>query len=966
MKRFFLYVFVAVQTLIFCACNKYESVANDPTQTRIYTLNNGLKVYMSVNEDEPRIQAHIAVRAGSKNDPHETTGLAHYLEHIMFKGTTHFGTSDYEAEKPLLDEIENLFEKYRATTDKDERKAIYHVIDSVSGAASNYFIANEYDKLMAAIGAKGTNAYTSLDVTCYTENIPSNEVERWAKIQSDRFKNLVIRGFHTELETVYEEFNIYLTDDNEKCWQAMNAALFKKHPYGTQTTIGSQEHLKNPSIKNIKEFFNTWYVPNNVAICLSGDFNPETTIKIIEKYFGDWTPSENTPVFSFEQEEPMTEPTYVEVVGQEEEAVWIGWRFPGANDIATADMLDIISNILDNGKTGLIDVNLILQQKVLNAWVSNSSEADYSVLLANGNPNEGQSLEEVRDLLLENINKIANGDFDEEQLVSIVNNMKRNEMMRMDSNNARVYAQVNSFIQNIEWKDVVNRLDRISKITKQQIVDFAKKYINNGYVVLYKRQGTDNSVAPIEKPAISPINMNREKSSAFLEETIAMVPEDIKPQFVNFNRDLTKVDINGNELRYVQNKNNGLFFLEYDYLFGHKDDKALRLIEDFFPFFRTKELSAEDIQAELYKMACESNISVNDRRTVFNIFGLADYQDKAIALVEKVITEGYIEPETFEAVRSQIIRDRANSKTNQRLCFNALRYYASQGAVNTFNNTLNNEELLALTAEDISNTLHKVFDYKQIVYSYSPSPVKEVQSVLSANHIFNENPKPEQLNNAFSTWKSEKPELYIAPYQAANIYLAQISTKGEKLDLSSYPTSSLFNDYFGTGMNSVVFQELRESRGLCYSASASYQPSAFKKDGEMIFMAYIISQNDKLYECLSTFNSIIENIPVAENAFDIAKSALLKRIASARTVKSAILLKYGQCEDLGIDHDINEDIYKAVENLTIEDIKAFHAKNIKDRTYRTIILGDEKQLDPAILKSQGEIHRLSLEDIFGY
>ena len=246
---------------------QYKTFAGDLTKTRIYTLDNGLKVYLSVNPEKPRIQTYIAVRTGSKNDPAETTGLAHYLEHLMFKGTLQFGTNNAVAEAPLLDQIEQRYEAYRKLTDPAVRKQAYHEIDSVSQVAAQYFIPNEYDKLMAAIGARGTNAFTSDDVTCYTEDIPSNEVENWAKIQSDRFQHMVIRGFHTELEAVYEEYNIYLTDDNDKVFSALGKKLTPTHPYGTQTTIGTQDHLKNPSITNIKNYFNKWYVPNNVAIC---------------------------------------------------------------------------------------------------------------------------------------------------------------------------------------------------------------------------------------------------------------------------------------------------------------------------------------------------------------------------------------------------------------------------------------------------------------------------------------------------------------------------------------------------------------------------------------------------------------------------------------------------------------------------------------------------------------------------
>ena len=288
MKKFTFFAVSAVLLFGAVSCSKYETVKGDPMKVKIYTLDNGLKVYMSVNKEQPRLQTYIAVRNGGKNDPSDNTGLAHYLEHIMFKGTESFGTSDYSAEKPLLDQIEEQFNVYRTKTDPQERLAIYHIIDSLSYAASEIAIPNEYDKLMSVIGSQGTNAFTSEDLTCYQENIPSNQIDNWARIQADRFRNLVIRGFHTELEAVYEEYNMYLNEDAQNAIYAMDSVLYKNHPYGLQQVIGTQDHLKNPSITAIKKQKSTMYVPNNIAICVSGDFDPDTFVATIEKYFGDW------------------------------------------------------------------------------------------------------------------------------------------------------------------------------------------------------------------------------------------------------------------------------------------------------------------------------------------------------------------------------------------------------------------------------------------------------------------------------------------------------------------------------------------------------------------------------------------------------------------------------------------------------------------------------------------------------
>ena len=354
MKKFLLLIAATAFALLTTACTDssgytYETVKNDPLKTRIYTLDNGLKVYMSVNKAEPRIETYIAVKVGGKNDPSETTGLAHYFEHLMFKGTQQFGTSNYEAEKPLLDQIEQLFEVYRKTTDDAERAAIYRQINSISYEASKYAIPNEYDKLMSAIGALETNANTSMDRTVYIENIPSNQIENWARIQADRFKNVVIRGFHTELETIYEEKNMSLTDDNRKVYTTIGEVLYPNHPYGKQSVLGTQEHLKNPSITNVKNYHTQYYVPNNMAILLSGDFDPDQMIATIDKYFGDMQPNENIPQLAFEPEAPITKPIVKEVYGPDAANVTLAWRTDNAAS-SDAEYLLLASRILYNGQ----------------------------------------------------------------------------------------------------------------------------------------------------------------------------------------------------------------------------------------------------------------------------------------------------------------------------------------------------------------------------------------------------------------------------------------------------------------------------------------------------------------------------------------------------------------------------------------------------------------------------------------
>ena len=318
-------IFIAY--LIFVSIDKYEedntqynyqTVENDPLNVLIYTLENGLKVYMSINKDEPRIQTNIAVNTGSKQDPSDATGLAHYLEHMLFKGTSEIGTINWTDESVELKKISDLYEQRRNTVNPKEREAIYKKIDSISVVAAKYTVANEYDKMISSLGAKGTNAYTSLERTVYINDIPSNELEKWLIIESERFSELVLRLFHTELETVYEEFNRGQDNDSRLSWYTMMKSIFKKHQYGTQTTIGTSEHLKNPSMEKIHQYFNEQYVPNNMAIVLSGDIDPDKTIALIEKYFGQYQFKE-VPEFTVIQEDPIVEPEFISIQGSSSE-----------------------------------------------------------------------------------------------------------------------------------------------------------------------------------------------------------------------------------------------------------------------------------------------------------------------------------------------------------------------------------------------------------------------------------------------------------------------------------------------------------------------------------------------------------------------------------------------------------------------------------------------------------------------
>ena len=942
----------------------YESVEGDPIGARIYTLDNGLKVYMAVNKEEPRIQTYVAVRAGSKNDPAETTGLAHYFEHLMFKGTPNFGTSDYEAEKPMLDEIENLFEVYRQTTDPEERAAIYHQIDSVSQEASKIAIPNEYDKLMSTIGANGTNAYTSNDVTCYVENIPSNQIENWAKIQADRFMNPVIRGFHTELETIYEEYNMGLTSDSRLVYEYLLKGLYPNHPYGQQTTIGRPEHLKNPSITNVKNFHDTWYVPNNMAICLSGDFDPDEMIAIIKKYFGVMQPNENLPKLEFVEETPITTPVEMNVEGLEAENITIGWR-TGSASSADADLGQIAASILYNGQAGLIDLDLQQTQKVLGAYSYNSTMSDYGYFVMYGRPKQGQTLEEVRDLLLVELAKLRNGEFDETLLKAAVDNYKLSLQQYLDSNNGRADVFVETFINGINWEDQVHQLDRLSKITKEDVVKFAnEKLTDNSYVVVYKREGKRDIKKP-DKPVITPIATNRDAVSDFVVEVQNSEVKPIEPVYVDFSKDMSigtaKSDI---EVLYKKNETTDIFDLSYIFNIGSNNDATLNTAFDYLDFLGTSTKSAEDIKKAFYDIACSFSARVQSDKCYLSVSGLSENMPQAMALMEEIIADAQPDEAILENLKADQMKSRADAKKNQSRCFNALRRYAQYGPEYINATTMSNEALAELDGETLIAKVRNLVTTQHSVMYYGPQTLDEVIDVINAEHNVPETLTPVEKTEV-SYLETPENQVLLAEYDAQQIRYYQYSNRGEKFDVANDAIMSLYNEYFGGGMNSIVFQEMREARGLAYSASAYLSTPGYDYL-PYTFGAFIATQNEKMQQAMEAFADIINNMPESEAAFDIAKDAILSRLRTERTIKSSVLWSYLAAKELGIDYDRNKAIFENVQNMTLEDVKAFQQEWIKDRTYTYCILGDTKDLDLNYLRQIGPVRCLTQEEIFGY
>ena len=858
----------------------YKVVDGDPLNARIYTLPNGLTVMMTVYKDEPRIQTYIPVKAGSKNDPADATGLAHYLEHMLFKGSSKYGTKDFSVEKPLIEEIIDLYEDYRSTTDQGEREAIYRKIDSVSLLASNYAIANEYDRMCEFIGATGTNAWTWMEETVYTNNIPSNQLDNFFTMEAERFREPVMRIFHTELEAVYEEKNRSLDNDYEKAYDVMYEQLFPTHQYGQQTTIGTIDHLKNPSIRKVLEYYDTYYVPNNMGIVLAGDFDPDEAIRIIDEKFS-YMQQKDIPVYTPPVEAPITSPREYEVYGPNAETVFFGYRFGGKGS-TDADYLTMIDMILSNSAAGLIDLNLVQGQKVLDASSSVSMFKDYSVMEFEGQPREGQSLQDVKEKLLSQIDLIKKGDFPDWMMEAVINNLKLDRIKGFESNNNRGYALVDAFKNGIEWEDYVNKLDRMEKITKQDLVDFANEHFKDNYIVVYKKTGEDPDKQQVEKPQITPVNLNRDEKSDFVNTFEQNVPANIEPVFLDYQDDISRFNVDNDvPVYYMENTENNLFNLYYILDMGTNNDKSLGVAIAYLELLGTDKYTAAEIQQEFFRLGCSYSVFSSTDQVYVSLSGLNENFVPALDLFESLLANAKPDQNALDNMVQDIFKAREDNKLSKNVIRNAMFSYGRYGKNSPTTNILSKEELNNLNPETLTNKIKDLTSYKHKIFYYGPESETNLKDILNTNHKvpseFKQYPEPIK----FTEQPTDRKKVYVVNYDMVQAEIVMLSKKG-KYDRNIEAINEVFNNYFGT----LTFTEIRESKALAYSAFA-FLTSPNNLEDSKYFYSYIGTQVDKLPEAMAGMTELIKNMPVAENSFNASKSGILNQIQTERITKQA-------------------------------------------------------------------------------
>lgn len=933
---------------------------NDPLAAHIYELDNGLQVYLTANPEEPRFYAEIAVRAGSKHDPADATGLAHYLEHLLFKGNRNMGTLDYAAEAPYLERIEALYDEHFNTSDEVRRAEIYAEINQVAQEAAQYAVPNEIDKLYNAMGASGLNAHTSYEETVYKVGLPANRLSQWAEIESDRFIDPVFRLFHTELETVYEELNRTLDNPDRVILYATDQLLYKRHPYGQQPTIGLPEHLKNPNLHYIQNYFDTYYVPNNMAIFISGDIDVDSTIALIAEKFNRWE-SKPVPEVGPWVEDPLQGAERETVYYPGEEQVQLAFRTV-PNHHPDAEALMMLDMILDNRTAGLINLNLNQAQAVAQAGSYPRFQNDYGSQQLWGVPKQGQTLEDVEQLLLAQLEQVKRGEFEDWLIPAIINDFKKSQKASLESNTARVSMMRQAFLSLVDWDEYVAEIERLEQVTKADVIAVANRYFGNDYVAVYRADG-QHDIPPVVKPQIDPVSIDPTRQSRFAAQVLSMPYQEIAPDYVVADEDYRLIEYApGVSLYYAPNPLNDLFSFSILVDTGTEENEKLSLASALMEKAGTPTLDNEALQKAWYRMGSEFGFSAGENQSAISISGLDEQFEPTLALMLELLRNPVASESTLEELKGIILKSRADQKSSPPAIAQALYLFNRYGAESPMLEAMNSSEINATELDELLSLPGTLLDYKHTIAYTGSMPLEQLVETLRRHHNVDaelRDPPPHRFRTARQIAANE---VYVVDQETAQAQVRIEFADGVHDESQAVP-ASIYNNYFGTSMSSVVFQELREARALAYSASARYAEGG--RVGEQnLMLGAIGSQTDKTVDALSAFIDLIDNMPVSEARFDEARNALLNRYRTAKIGFRDVIGAVRSWERLGLEGDPRQARFEALQQASLNDLLRFQQERVKDRPKLISVVGDLSVIGEENLAPFGTVRQVQVDELF--
>ena len=949
------------------ACCSYQSQAEDLNALKVkeYRLENGLTVWLNEDHSQPKVFGAVVVKAGAKDCP--DTGIAHYFEHMMFKGTDRIGTLDYEAEKVLLDSIAMKYDELAMTEDTAARARLQKEINELSIRSSEYVIPNEFNRLINRFGGSGMNAATSYDATIYFNTFSPQYMVQWAEINSERLINPVFRLFQSELETVYEEKNMYGDFIGGQVMDTLMARYFGPHPYA-YPIIGSTKNLKNPRLTEMHKFFEDYYVASNMALILSGDFDAQQVMPILEKAFsrirsGNAPKQEKVMLPPFNGRETMKVKFPIPFI----KAMGLGFRGVSANHEDQV-ALNIAVNLLNNSNgTGYLD-KLMVEHKLMGALAINESMNEAGILAVAIMPKLLiQSYSSAEKMVWDEINRVKNGDFSDEMFNSLKLEQKRQYASSLENIDSRATIMMNLFSQGKSWNDYLNEVARIESITKEDVVRVAQKYFSNNYLCVTKSTGKypkDN----LPKPAFSPVvPRNADASSSYAKQLEKIPEQQVAPRIIDFEKDVKTSKLTPLVTLYTTpNPLNDIFTLNISYGIGALEQPELMQLTNYLQLLGTESLSFEQFRSRLQSIGSTLAFDVTPDAFVMKVTGFDNHIDETMKLVGDFIRHAKADDKKLrQIVDDAKVSEKAFFKSGDNVA-SALLEQVKYGDQSRYLRKLSLSQIKKLKGKDMLAIYDKVRSVQCDLHYCGTLPVEKVIGTIR-QHLPLERTTVASNSPYYRELKQyDRPTVFFIdmPDMAQSIVYGYV--KGDPVDdKASRHASRLFSVYFGGDMSSLMFQEIREFRSFAYRTSGRYQlPNHAHKGTAGSFTAMLSTQSDKTLDALGVLDSLIREMPLKPERVEAVKQMLVNRINNDYPPFRNLSEKVASARMEGFDRDPAEEFLRDIATMDMQDISRFYREQISGRPVVYVIAGNRKHIDMKKLAEYGTIIKVKKKDIY--
>ncbi|MDY0216396.1 MAG: insulinase family protein [Bacteroidales bacterium] len=955
MKRFLLFT-----GIIFLVISAFTQKA--VIKPEVYTLTNGLTVYLNPDANASTVFGLVVVKAGSKNDPADATGMAHYQEHMLFKGTQKIGTTDWEKEKVHIDQIFMLYDKLGITTDDNERKAIQMQINAESVEANKYVIPNELDKLLKSIGSTGMNAFTSTDMTAFFNEFPPSKIEQWLEIYSHRFMNPVFRGFQAELEVIYEEYNMYNDMFIIPLIEGFGRHFFKNHQYGQQTTIGTIDHLKNPSLTKMLTFFHTWYVPNNMALIISGNFKSNEIRPIIESKFGQWK-NKPVPEFKILQEAPFNGRELVKVKMSPIKLGILGFRTVPANH-PDRYALDVLYRMLSNSnQTGLLD-KLALESKVMAAQALPMPYKDHGALLILIIPKIiGQSLEEAEQLVLDELKKLTEGGYAGEMFEAIKKELYVEYVTSLESHQNICVQLAQSFVNEESVDEFLSYPDIIKRLTMDDIIRVSNKYLGNNYLAFLSTMGFPKK-EKIEKPGYEALKNQSTSQSDYYTELASMQSGISSPQLRDYTSEVVTIDLsNGSRMLCSNNPYNDVFSFTMRFYFTSAPDPCAEHAVRAMNMAGTLTKPVDQVKNNFANIGVTYDFSMSESFVDISLRGLEENAHTAIGYLHELLTSPSLPTSKINALYEEDKGMRKMETADAESIAEMLYEYVVYGEMSSYIDRPSLKKIKSYTPEQLMSSFADILKLP-VEFHYTGNLAHQNHAVASVNELFTEFNGTKAVSLYTRTKQASQTNNLVFVHKKNTVQgKIYFYANGDKYVPETEPAADMFNLYFGGGFSGLVLKEIREYRSMAYSAGANMRRPVMNEQ-EYTFQGYIGTQIDKAEEAISIFMNLLRNMPENQEESQMLLEYLQLSLYSKVPGFRSVTQRYINDEWLGWNKNpllFKQDLYR---ELSFKDIIVFYNDQLKTKPVTIMVVGDKKRIKPKDLEKNGTIKTVKIKQLY--